>query len=167
MGYCCSPRSSDKTGTLTKNEMSLIAFVTSNAHFKIDTDSKDRTAKNFIREDTYMAERANHAMGKSAKNVIMDGPSAHRDGKKDFDSPSTTFLLTLRMATKPLRPTSQCRCPLELRPLLVLFAMRLPVVFCAPSALWAKTVARRVKSETRPRFPSYAQATLPISTLKR
>jgi magnesium-transporting ATPase (P-type) len=75
---------SDKTGTLTKNEMSLIAFVTSNAHFKIDTDSKDRTSKNFVRDDTYMAERANHAKGKSSKDVIMDGPSAHRDGKKGF-----------------------------------------------------------------------------------
>jgi len=75
---------SDKTGTLTKNEMSLIAFVTSNAHYKIDTDSKDRTAKNFVRDDSYMAERADHAKGKSKKDVIRTGPSAHREGKAGF-----------------------------------------------------------------------------------
>jgi magnesium-transporting ATPase (P-type) len=72
---------SDKTGTLTKNEMSLIAFVTSNAHYKIDTDSKDRTHKNFVRDDDYMAERASHAKGKSRTEVIKTGPSAHRSGK--------------------------------------------------------------------------------------
>jgi len=75
---------SDKTGTLTKNEMSLIAFVTSNAHYKIDTDSKDRTTKNFVREDSYMAQRAEGAKGKNAKDIIRTGPSAHRDGKPGF-----------------------------------------------------------------------------------
>ncbi|EEC43755.1 predicted protein [Phaeodactylum tricornutum CCAP 1055/1] len=43
---------SDKTGTLTKNEMSLIGFVTSNARYKIDVDSKNRSADNFVRDDT-------------------------------------------------------------------------------------------------------------------
>lgn len=75
---------SDKTGTLTKNEMSLISFVTSNAHYKIDTDSKDRTAKNFSRDDSYMAKRAQHALGKAKKEVIRTGPSAHRDNKPGF-----------------------------------------------------------------------------------
>jgi magnesium-transporting ATPase (P-type) len=75
---------SDKTGTLTKNEMSLVAFVTSNAHYKVDTDSKERTAGNFVRDDSYLAERADHAKGKSAKSVIRDGPSAHREGKLGF-----------------------------------------------------------------------------------
>ena len=73
---------SDKTGTLTKNEMSLTAFVTSNAHYKFDVNSKDRTANNFVREDSYMAERAASAIGKPAKAVIRTGPSAHRAGKK-------------------------------------------------------------------------------------
>jgi len=72
---------SDKTGTLTKNEMSLVAFVTSNAHYKNDTDSKDRTNANFVRDDSYMAERAADAQGKSASEVIRTGPSAHRAGK--------------------------------------------------------------------------------------
>lgn len=85
----CSPfvfvnSGSDKTGTLTKNEMSLIAFVTSNAHYRFDTDSKDRTADNFVRDDTYMAKRADHSKGKSAKAVIHSGPSAHREGKMGF-----------------------------------------------------------------------------------
>jgi len=75
---------SDKTGTLTKNEMSLVAFVTSNAHYKVDTDSKDRTVKNFVRDDSYMAIRADHSKGKSAKDIIRSGPSAHRDGKPGF-----------------------------------------------------------------------------------
>lgn len=75
---------SDKTGTLTKNEMSLICFVTSNAHYKIDTDSKDRTANNFLRDDEYLSERSAAAKGKSAKTVIRSGPSAHQPGKQGF-----------------------------------------------------------------------------------
>jgi hypothetical protein len=110
--------SSDKTGTLTKNEMSLVALVTSNAHYKIDTDSKDRTSKNFVRDDTYMAERAIHALGKSSNAVIMDGPSAHRDGKKGFGF-SVHEISSIRMMMRRitlLRPTNQCRYPLEHRP---------------------------------------------------
>ena len=72
---------SDKTGTLTKNEMSLIAFVTSNAHYRVDTDSKDRTNKNFSRDDAYLAERAGSAKGKKASDVIRGGASAHVPGK--------------------------------------------------------------------------------------
>jgi len=72
---------SDKTGTLTKNEMSLIAFVTSNAHYRVDTDSKDRSSKNFTRDDAYLDERAGHAKGKKASDVIRGGASAHVPGK--------------------------------------------------------------------------------------
>jgi magnesium-transporting ATPase (P-type) len=75
---------SDKTGTLTKNEMSLVAFVTSNAHYKNDVDSKERNANNFVRDDSYMATRAKSAAGKTAKAVIGTGPSAHREGKLGF-----------------------------------------------------------------------------------
>ena len=73
---------SDKTGTLTKNEMSLVAFVTSNAHYKNDVDNKDRTAKNLIRDDSYMATRAGHSKGKSTAEVIHSGPSAHQQGRR-------------------------------------------------------------------------------------
>jgi len=72
---------SDKTGTLTKNEMSLIAFVTSNARYRVDTDSKDRTNQNFIRDDVYLSVRAGHAKGKKASQVIREGASAHVPGR--------------------------------------------------------------------------------------
>eukprot|EP00549_Striatella_unipunctata_P000211 CAMPEP_0118684492 /NCGR_PEP_ID=MMETSP0800-20121206/6675_1 /TAXON_ID=210618 ORGANISM="Striatella unipunctata, Strain CCMP2910" /NCGR_SAMPLE_ID=MMETSP0800 /ASSEMBLY_ACC=CAM_ASM_000638 /LENGTH=1012 /DNA_ID=CAMNT_0006581207 /DNA_START=48 /DNA_END=3086 /DNA_ORIENTATION=- len=70
---------SDKTGTLTKNEMSLVAFVTSNAHYKNDTDSKNRTPHNFVRDDSYLAERPNHGKEKSAQIVVNTGASSQRD----------------------------------------------------------------------------------------
>lgn len=79
---------SDKTGTLTKNEMSLVAYVTSNARYKFDVDSKNRSAANFLRDDSYLATRAAHALHKPAKSVIQSGPSASRGseerGKSDF-----------------------------------------------------------------------------------
>jgi magnesium-transporting ATPase (P-type) len=75
---------SDKTGTLTKNEMSLVAFVTSNAHYRVDTDSKDRDPRTFLRDDNYLSERAEHAQKLKAKNIIRTGPSAHRYGKPGF-----------------------------------------------------------------------------------
>jgi len=75
---------SDKTGTLTKNEMSLVAFVTSNAHYKNDVDNKTRTSTNFIRDDSYLAHRAAGAAGKSTAEVIHSGPSAHHGGKRQF-----------------------------------------------------------------------------------
>ena len=67
--------------------MSLVAYVTSNAHYKFDVDSKKRTAVNFRREDAYLTERTAHALKKSAKFVIQSGPSASRGtgdrGKSD------------------------------------------------------------------------------------
>jgi magnesium-transporting ATPase (P-type) len=52
---------SDKTGTLTKNEMTLTAFVTSSARFQFNTDSTDRTSSNFTRNDSYLASRSKGA----------------------------------------------------------------------------------------------------------
>jgi magnesium-transporting ATPase (P-type) len=75
---------SDKTGTLTQNVMSLVAFVTSNAHYKNDVDNKTRTSTNFIRDDSYMSVRAAGAAGKSTAEVIHSGPSAHQGGKRTF-----------------------------------------------------------------------------------
>ena len=72
---------SDKTGTLTKNEMSLTAFVTSNARYKVDVNSTDRTNKNFVRDDTYLAERADHAKMIGAKDVLKAGPSTSRHSR--------------------------------------------------------------------------------------
>ena len=67
---------SDKTGTLTQNIMSLTAFVTSNAHYKNDVDANaGRAAANFVREDTYLAERAVQDFKKDGKEILADGPN--------------------------------------------------------------------------------------------
>jgi magnesium-transporting ATPase (P-type) len=92
---------------------SLIAFVSSNAHYKIDTDSKNRTVNNFTRDDSYMAERASHAQGKSKHDVIRGGPSASR-GKKGgkyssgFSMHGTSYHSTgsLDAGTEPSSKTS-------------------------------------------------------------
>jgi magnesium-transporting ATPase (P-type) len=85
---------SDKTGTLTKNEMSLVAFVTSDARYRIDVNSRDRTPNNFVRDDTYMATRAKHFVGRSAKSIIRHGPSAGRSRREKRGS-SFPFSITL------------------------------------------------------------------------
>lgn len=46
---------SDKTGTLTTNVMSCVAFVTSNAHYRNNVHAMERTPSNFIRDDKYLA----------------------------------------------------------------------------------------------------------------
>jgi len=68
---------SDKTGTLTQNVMSLTAFVTSNARYRNDVNSSDRVNTNFVRDDSYMAERANHQLQRSVSQVIKDGPGTN------------------------------------------------------------------------------------------
>jgi len=73
---------SDKTGTLTQNVMSLTAFVTSNARYKFDVNSKERTNKNFVRDDSYMAERADHLKLINANGVVKGGASASRRGPR-------------------------------------------------------------------------------------
>ena len=87
---------SDKTGTLTQNLMSLTAFVTSNAVYKCDVDSRDRTNKNFVRDDTYNAERADHAKMIKAKELIKKGPGVSRHSKKGAkDFPYTMNATTI------------------------------------------------------------------------
>jgi magnesium-transporting ATPase (P-type) len=90
---------SDKTGTLTKNEMSLAAFVTSNARYKIDVDSTDRTNKNFVRDDTYMAERADHSKMIKARDVIKAGPGVSRHKRGGQSKSSKDFPYTMRPST--------------------------------------------------------------------
>uniref|UniRef100_A0A7S2IHA3 P-type sodium-transporting ATPase4 n=1 Tax=Helicotheca tamesis TaxID=374047 RepID=A0A7S2IHA3_9STRA len=65
---------SDKTGTLTQNVMSLTAFITSNARYRNDVNSTDRVNTNFVRDDGFMAERANHQLQRTVSQVIKDGP---------------------------------------------------------------------------------------------
>lgn len=77
---------SDKTGTLTQNVMSLTCFVTSNARYKFDVNSTDRVPTNFVRDDTYIAERAQHQKGKSVSGVIKDGANSGVPRKGHMDS---------------------------------------------------------------------------------
>jgi magnesium-transporting ATPase (P-type) len=74
---------SDKTGTLTQNKMSVVAFVTSNAHFRVDVNAKDRVPESFVRDDTFLALRADHQASKKASEVIADGAMSNvpRRGK--------------------------------------------------------------------------------------
>jgi len=74
---------SDKTGTLTQNIMSLTAFVTSNARYKNNVDASDRVPVNFVRDDTYLADRAVQDLKKSGEQILADGPNnpAGRRGK--------------------------------------------------------------------------------------
>jgi len=77
---------SDKTGTLTQNLMSLTAFVTSNAHYKFDVNATERAPSNFVREDEYLSERAQHQMGKNASSVIKDGANSGAPRKGHLES---------------------------------------------------------------------------------
>jgi magnesium-transporting ATPase (P-type) len=90
---------SDKTGTLTKNEMSLVAFVTSDARFRVDVNSRDRTPNNFVRDDTYMATRAEHSLGRSAKSIINHGPNTSRHRRRKSGS-SFPFSISLGFGTE-------------------------------------------------------------------
>ena len=53
---------SDKTGTLTKNEMTLTAFVTSNLRYRFNVDATERTVENFKMNNSFLATRADHSM---------------------------------------------------------------------------------------------------------
>eukprot|EP00934_Nitzschia_sp_Nitz4_P007283 Nitzschia sp. Nitz4//scaffold300_size22576//16610//19886//NITZ4_008545-RA/size22576-augustus-gene-0.10-mRNA-1//1//CDS//3329546988//7273//frame0 len=80
---------SDKTGTLTTNVMSCVAFVTSNAHYKNNVHATDRTSKNFLREDEYLAERADHMKLIQRREIMKKSASAsrhsrHNKGDKEF-----------------------------------------------------------------------------------
>jgi Ca2+-transporting ATPase len=70
---------SDKTGTLTNNEMSLTAFVISNTRLRFDVHNTDRVNTNFVMDNTFLTERAQHQINKKTAEVIANGenvPSA-------------------------------------------------------------------------------------------
>jgi magnesium-transporting ATPase (P-type) len=69
---------SDKTGTLTKNEMTMVAFVTTDTRWRFDVNASERTTANFWIDDAYMATRADHTKRMKASDVIRSGPSAER-----------------------------------------------------------------------------------------
>lgn len=72
---------SDKTGTLTQNIMSVVALVTAGRRYRNNVNATERTASNFVQDEKYMAERANHAKFKRARAVIAAGPSQAGTGK--------------------------------------------------------------------------------------
>lgn len=79
---------SDKTGTLTKNEMSVVAFVTDEGRFKVDVNSSARGGHNFKRDDKYLSQRAD------AEPKTDEGPT--KDTSGDFvaegKSPSEAYV---------------------------------------------------------------------------
>jgi len=90
---------SDKTGTLTQNIMSLTAFVTSNGRYKNDVDASDRVPANFVRDDSYLAERAQLG-AKSGEQILADGPN-NPQGRRGHD-PSFHFTTdSLHTAEQP------------------------------------------------------------------
>jgi magnesium-transporting ATPase (P-type) len=72
---------SDKTGTLTKNEMTLVAFVTSGKRYKFNQYAEERKPTNFVVDPAYMATRADHSKFIKASEVIKKGPSYARKSK--------------------------------------------------------------------------------------
>ena len=90
---------SDKTGTLTKNEMTLTAFVTSDKRFRFNVDAKDRTALNFTVENSYMSSRADHRKYIRASQIIKTGPSALRRSRRGRKS---TFPFSITETMHPL-----------------------------------------------------------------
>jgi magnesium-transporting ATPase (P-type) len=72
---------SDKTGTLTKNEMTLVAFVTMGKRWKFFFEAKERTPMNFSANATYMATRADHTKFLKSNDVIKNGPSFDRKSR--------------------------------------------------------------------------------------
>jgi len=67
---------SDKTGTLTKNEMSLVAFVTATERYRFDTDSNSKDTTSVTRDDEYMITRAGED-----DDAEMAQPSVNKKGE--------------------------------------------------------------------------------------
>jgi magnesium-transporting ATPase (P-type) len=82
---------SDKTGTLTTNVMSCVAFVTSNAHYKNNVHATERKNSNLVRDDEYLAERANHHKMIKARELMKKAAGASRRKKKGEND----FLFTM------------------------------------------------------------------------
>ena len=69
---------SDKTGTLTKNEMTLTAFVTSDTRYRFNVDASERINTNFKVNNKYLAHRADHSKYLKSSEIIKGGSSAAR-----------------------------------------------------------------------------------------
>lgn len=113
---------SDKTGTLTKNEMSLVAFVTSGKRYKFDVDSHKRTPTNFVVDNHYMSHRSDIAKYLKASEVIKKGPSAARKRRgvtREDSFPfgvTTGFGKTAHGGVEPEEPTPVTEDPAKDEP---------------------------------------------------
>jgi len=94
---------SDKTGTLTTNVMSLTAFVTTNAHFKNNVHTSERTNTNFVRDDTYFGEKADIAKQIADKEAAKNG--AEVEGGKAI------VASTMEVDTSDITPVGQGGSP--------------------------------------------------------
>jgi magnesium-transporting ATPase (P-type) len=76
--------------------MSLTAFVTSNARYKNNVDAADRVPANFVRDDTYLADRAVVSFGKKGSEILADGPNnpERRRGRDNSNHYTTDELPT-------------------------------------------------------------------------
>ena len=90
---------SDKTGTLTKNEMTLTAFVTSEKRYRFDVNASDRTSLNFVVDNSYLATRADHTKYIKASEIIKKGPSAQRKSRR---GKTTTFPFGITQSMHPI-----------------------------------------------------------------
>lgn len=86
---------SDKTGTLTKNEMTLTAFVTTSKRYRFNVNASERTPNNFVVDNHYLAGRADHTKYLKASEVIKKGPSAARKSKHGGRGSTFPFGITL------------------------------------------------------------------------
>eukprot|EP00514_Thraustochytrium_sp_LLF1b_P000810 CAMPEP_0184514712 /NCGR_PEP_ID=MMETSP0198_2-20121128/4110_1 /TAXON_ID=1112570 /ORGANISM="Thraustochytrium sp., Strain LLF1b" /LENGTH=1132 /DNA_ID=CAMNT_0026904921 /DNA_START=64 /DNA_END=3462 /DNA_ORIENTATION=- len=77
---------SDKTGTLTQNIMSMVAFVTSNGRFKVDENAKERVPANFVRNNSFM-------LGKNSDAGPVSGGA--EGGIPNGSSPDVNFLRSM------------------------------------------------------------------------
>jgi magnesium-transporting ATPase (P-type) len=69
------------TGTLTKNEMTLVAFVTKGKRWIFNVEANERTAENFCVNEKYMATRADHTKFLKSNEIIKTGPSVDRKSR--------------------------------------------------------------------------------------
>jgi len=89
----------------TKNEMSLVAFVTAGKRFKFDVHAEKRSPANVVVDNTYMATRANHSKFLSRGDVIRTGASAFRKTRRGRGRSKHTFPFSIGSTFQTSHPT--------------------------------------------------------------
>jgi magnesium-transporting ATPase (P-type) len=108
---------SDKTGTLTQNIMSTVAFVTAGKRYRNNYNATERTTTNFVEDDSYMASRAANISSRDISRKPFDGysmtNSIHLSAISDFEG-RDDFTPAPAVA-----PTGDSPTPAELRQAIV------------------------------------------------